>query len=266
MRRFYRAFVLGAVLTGVSLLAPVTRPVDAQDAAARAVIAPGLERQLQSTGPDELVSAVVRLRPLGPAPQAGSGRAAVFTALRNRSRVSQEGLLRFLDQPSIRSQRGVVRSFWIDNLVLVQARRNVIEQIARRPDVIEVFDNFTMNLPPRPVDDPEPQNHQAQPWDNIAHIGAEQVWSSYGLTGTGIRVGGLDTGVDIAHPDLAGKMVTTNPADPTYPGGWAEFDANGNIIPGWAPRRSESRSHTTGTMIGGSASRADRCRGAPTRG
>ena len=202
------------------------------------------------------MTAIVRLRDTGPPASSLSsqGRAAVFSGLRQNADASQRGLLGFLDQASVKARRGVVRPFWIDNIVLVQAPKDVIEQIARRRDVTEVFDNYTVTLPPRERD-PIVQSHQTQPWDNIAHIGAKQVWQSYGLTGSGVRVGGLDTGVDIAHPDIAGKMVTNNPADPTYPGGWGEFDANGNIILGSVPHDSDQHgTHTSGTMVGGSAS------------
>ena len=215
-----------------------------------------LRQQLEKAAPGELVTAIVRVRETGrPASSlAAQGRGAVFSALRNNAMVSQRGLIDYLDQASVRARRGVVRPFWIDNLVLVQAPKDVIEQIARRPDVTEVFENFTVTLPPREKD-PIVQSHQTQPWDNIAHIGAKQVWQSFGLTGSGVRIGGLDTGVDIAHPDIAGKMVTNNPADPTYPGGWGEFDANGNIIAGSVPHDSDEHgTHTSGTMIGGSAS------------
>lgn len=257
MQRFDKALVLSTVLMCLLVSAPATQPAGNAEQISARTISPELQAQMRNAGPDELVAAVVRVRDIGPSPraQASQGRAAVFSALRQNANASQRGVLQFLDQASVRSRRGVVRSFWIDNLVLVHAPKDVIDQIARRPDVVEVFENFTVTLPPRSPGNLEPMSHQTQPWDNIGHIGAKQVWNSFGLTGTGVRVGGLDTGVDISHPDIAGKMVTNNAADPTYPGGWAEFDANGNIISGSVPHDSDQHgTHTTGTMIGGSAS------------
>ena len=133
-----------------------------------------LREQLDRAAPDQLVTAIVRLRDTGPPASSLSsqGRAAVFSGLRQNADASQRGLLGFLDQASVKARRGVVRPFWIDNIVLVQAPKDVIEQIARRRDVTEVFDNYTVTLPPRERD-PIVQSHQTQPWDNIAHIGAK---------------------------------------------------------------------------------------------
>jgi subtilisin family serine protease/bacillopeptidase F (M6 metalloprotease family) len=185
-----------------------------------------------------------------------------MSELRRNASTSQRPVLEYLAGPDVKSRVQKIRPFWIDNIVLVVATKDVIDDLARRPDVEEVFENFTVTLPPMPKSSAlsvyEVNQTQTQLWDSITKIGAKQVWTTFGFNGTGVVVGGLDTGVDISHPDIAGKMRTNNPADPTYPGGWAEFNSTGGIVAGSVPHDSDQHgTHTTGTMIGGNASGYD---------
>ncbi|UCG52058.1 MAG: S8 family serine peptidase [Candidatus Latescibacterota bacterium] len=218
-------------------------------------------KQLTAAGPDDIVTAIVKMRGTPKFDGIRGVRGQVFSELRRTASMSQMGLVNYLNMPTVSDRVKMIRPFWIDNIVLVKATKDVIHEIAARPDVKEVFENFTVTLPPRPERLSGPQMAPAQQnqlWDSITKIGAKQVWSTYGLTGAGVRVGGLDTGVDISHPDISGKMITTSPGDPTYPGGWAEFDSNGNMIPGSVPHDSDEHgTHTTGTAIGGNASGYD---------
>ena len=228
----------------------------------KAKFSPGLAKQLSAARSDEMVAAVVKLKAKPNLDRIRGKRGEVMSELRRNARASQKPLLDYLTWPNVRGKVRVVRSFWIDNIVLVQATRDVIDNLAKRPDVEEVFENFTITLPPRPkANGPsvrEVNQTQTQLWDSITKIGAKQVWTTFGFNGTGIVVGGLDTGVDISHPDIAGKMKTNNPADPTYPGGWAEFNSTGGIVAGSVPHDSDQHgTHTTGTMIGGNASGYD---------
>ncbi len=242
-----------AALLALIILLPSVQSADPVEGV-KAKIAPGLGVQLSAAKPDDFITAIVKMNTVANLKTLKGDRKAVFGELRAVARQTQDGIRQYLETPAVKPKVKVIRRFWIDNLMLVQATPDVIREIAARPDVREVFDNFTVTMPPRPGGY-ETLQQSAPLWDSIRKIGAKQVWSTYGLNGSGVVVGGLDTGVDISHPDISGKMKTLNPADPTYPGGWAEFDANGNIIPGTVPHDSDQHgTHTTGTAIGGSAS------------
>ena len=87
----------------------------------------------------------------------------------------------------------------------------------------------------------------------LEQINAPDVWSEFGTQGQGARVAVLDTGIDIDHPDL--ELRNDDPGNSTYPGGWAEFDANGNQVVGSEPQDSDSHgTHVSGTVAGGDAS------------
>jgi len=256
MKRNNYVAVAALLLVGL-LLVPSSHFAETNDSVP--VFSDGLKVQMEQAGPNELVTVIVKMRGTADLDPIRGQRTLVFSELRQYAANSQRSLVSDLQSLSGTGQVGVIRQFWIDNIVLVQATVDVINDIATRADVSKVFENFTVTRPPRPElpDGPDRAALQ-QPWDSIDHIGAKDVWTAYGFTGTGIRAGGLDTGVDINHPDIAGKMVTNNATDPTYPGGWAEFDSNGNPIPGSVPHDSDQHgTHTTGTMLGGNASGFD---------
>jgi subtilisin family serine protease len=74
----------------------------------------------------------------------------------------------------------------------------------------------------------------------IRRIGADRLWAE-GLTGKGVRVGHLDTGVDGKHAALAERIR-----------GFAEFDFEGERKPKAKPHDSDEHgTHTAGTICGG---------------
>ncbi len=95
---------------------------------------------------------------------------------------------------------------------------------------------------------------------SVKYINADRVWNELGYTGTGVVVGHIDSGVWLAHPDIAGQLWV-NPGE--IPGNGLDDDANGFIddINGWDfgaddndPNDDSPSSghgtHTAGTVVG----------------
>jgi subtilisin family serine protease len=73
----------------------------------------------------------------------------------------------------------------------------------------------------------------------ISKLNIEKLWAQ-GLTGSGIKVGHLDTGIDGKHPALKNRIV-----------GWQEFDFDGEPVPKSIPHDTEDHgTHTAGTICG----------------
>ncbi|MEW2326121.1 S8 family serine peptidase [Streptomyces griseoincarnatus] len=153
----------------------------------------------------------------------------------------------------------VLNTFWLKNMVLVRATPDTLRQLAALAPVERVIPNFTLETPPGETPEKSAAavaraTAGATTW-GLAKIGADKAQDDRKLTGAGVRVAVLDTGIDIAHPDLSGKLAGADSADPAHPGGWIEFDADGRPVPGSLPHDSAYHgTHVAGTVAGGDAS------------
>ena len=78
------------------------------------------------------------------------------------------------------------------------------------------------------------------PTFGIKRLQVDKLWAK-GITGTGVLVGHLDTGVDAAHPAFKGGGIAT----------FAEFDDFGEMVPGAKAHDSgDHGTHTAGTIVG----------------
>ena len=84
------------------------------------------------------------------------------------------------------------------NGIAVVADRKALEQLARLPGVVSI----------RPLSTMDRGNANTQPL-----IGAPEVWESFGLTGTGISIAVIDTGIDYVHTMFGGPGTPTALAD-----------------------------------------------------
>ncbi len=162
-------------------------------------------------------------------------RIAVLNLLKDTARLSQKSILDKLYRAKKVTR---ITPLWIINGIAISAEAGFLYEIENwsgieRIDLDQVIE--------APVVASGPSSEPA--W-NITAIRAPELWE-LGITGTGIVVASMDSGVDYLHPDLAGR----------WRGGensW--FDPNGEHL---TPFDSNPIGHGTsvmGVMIGGSAS------------
>ncbi|WP_255246086.1 S8 family serine peptidase [Halolamina sp. CBA1230] len=157
----------------------------------------------------------------------------------------------------------LLNQYWITNAVLLRVDTRTVdaESIVGQPGVTGVHSNFQVNALAGSENGTASggANTTDAPTGNVTYgldqLNVPEVWEEHGTRGAGVKVAVLDTGIDAGHTDLS--LYTENPSDETYPGGWAEFDDDGERVEGSTPHAtSQHGTHVSGTVAGGDASGA----------
>ena len=184
---------------------------------------PSFEESLARSASGETVSGLVMLseqvdlqaveRSLssrGPVSRWRRHQAVVLEAQRIAAR-TQPSLLAELDGLRARAQVRSVQSFWVTNLIAVEAMPDVFRYLAGRSDVDVIYENAKIDLRlgwdeggAIPAGGP-----RVLP-NNLICVNVEPVWN-LGFRGEGRLVAAFDTGADGDHEALASKWRGTEP-------------------------------------------------------
>jgi subtilisin family serine protease len=235
-----------AVATAVGLFAALA-PGHQPEHVIPAQIAPELAAEVAAASEGEPVQA---LMVLPNAADLSGDRTEVLATLRDHAAETQADVVSALGETAT-----VVNRFWLTNMVLVEfpADTATLTSLAAVPGVDRLIPNFAVTAP-EPVPGTTDVSPAAELTWGLQKIEAARVWQELGVDGSGVRIATLDTGVDISHPDLAGKMVTDDASDPTHPGGWMEFNASGNLVSSNPHDSAYHGTHVAGTIHGGATS------------
>ena len=177
-------------------------------------------------------------------------RQAVVAALQETAQRTQAPLIAYLEGQKVAGKVATYQSFWICNGLAVTGDLETLLALAAQPEVAKIrADHWRQWIEPRPATTTPDEATNAVEW-NIAKVRAPDVWSTLGITGTGVVVGGMDTGVDWTHPALKTKYRGYNPTTPitgTHDYNW--FDATGTY-PNAPYDGHDHGTHTMGTMVG----------------
>ncbi|MFH1084539.1 MAG: S8 family serine peptidase, partial [Chloroflexota bacterium] len=180
-------------------------------------------------------------------------RQLVAHTLQETARRSQVGVLALLEAQRAAGRIADYRSYWAFNGLAVDGDLQAAIALALRPDVEALRANRVHHLPVRVGGDALLADAA---W-NIQKIGADRVWSTFGVTGKGVVVASLDSGVDWTHPALRSSYRGYNaqvPSATTHDYHWFDFTGTYRRAPG--PNRprisgaSDHGTHTMGTLVG----------------
>jgi subtilisin family serine protease len=129
--------------------------------------------------------------------------------------------------------------------VLTLPRERIRSLPEEVPSIQDIYPNRRLYVPPIVALQELPtavKDNETCAW-GLVTTGALAAWGAYGARGKDVLVGLLDTGVDPAHPDLAGKVSH-----------WAEFDGGGQEVGSKPYDSDEHGTHCAGTICGANAS------------
>jgi bacillopeptidase F len=187
--------------------------------------------------PGESISILVTLADQVDLSRYTQGRASagsMILDLQETARRSQAPVNTWLESRGFKDR---VQSFWITNCIFITATPDVIGALASVPGVERIELDVTGGAPKLEVG--ADLGGQATHW-NLDLVRVPDVWSTFGLDGTGIVMGSMDTGIDTNHPALQGK----------WRGGTNSWRDIINNLPNPYDDHGHG-SHTIGTMVGG---------------
>lgn len=215
--------------TAVALAACAITALTFLPSAARAEIGPDLAETVAAAAPDARIPVLVTLRRQVDAEDFAGRPQALLAALRRTAAATQPDVVEQVDDRP-------VKRFWLINAVALGATPAEIAELDADPDVERVDADRPVRITQTAADGIESFPDPGEGNWGLAAIRVPEVWRATGLSGRGVVLGSIDTGVNAAHRDLAGKVA-----------GWRDFVNN-------RPEPYDDNghgTHTIGTMVGG---------------
>jgi subtilisin family serine protease len=175
----------------------------------------------------------------------------VFAELTRVADQTQPTVVVLLEQEGVPYQR-----FWVANMIQVKGDQELMEKLARLPEVAHLYGNWPIQVEPGLPADSASTSLKHSPatveW-NIALVGGPEVWAE-GNTGQAAVIGGIDTGYDWTHPALINQYRGWNGATADHNYNWHDaIHADGGDCGPDSPEPCDDGfhgTHTMGIMVG----------------
>ncbi len=133
--------------------------------------------------------------------------------------------------------KGKLDVLWSSQAFVTLVDRATLARLSANPNIEGIVENIVIQLEQPIASTNSVKTDESKQTYGLQKIKAQSAWDQ-GLTGKGVIVGVIDTGIDESHPDLEGKVILNK--DFTKDGNTTDHHGHGT--------------HVSGTIAGGSAS------------
>ena len=207
----------------------------ASDQTAEVTLSVGVQTWLDNTGPSDRIPIIVvfKQQPANQLPLQSMSNSQATAEMKSLAADTQGPVLDTLETEAARGNAADVTSLYLTNAIAVEANENVINRLVENPNVEKiVLDSKVSSFDSGGIEDDvnssvKPSGFErvtsGERADSIAKIGADAVQQS-GITGEGVNISVIDSGIDDDHPALEGQVVlredfTNSTANGTDPNG-----------------------------------------------
>jgi len=129
----------------------------------------------------------------------------VVSSLKRHATSSQNGISSLINEEKTKGNADKIKEFWVINAISLHASPDFIERLAKRDDIASV------ELDSRFVAQGDyfarmSGSNIENATSEIKRINATKGWE-LGITGKGINISIIDTGINSSHPDIAGRVI-----------------------------------------------------------
>ncbi|WFF73199.1 S8 family serine peptidase [Proteiniclasticum sp. QWL-01] len=143
-------------------------------------------------------------------------RKTVISELQVTAAESQAGLLSLVKAKKSAGAVESYQSFYIINAVQVKADAQVIKELAELPSVEKIYKNSIVPLEEPLNPSAGTKSNPAELEWNIKKVQADKVWDEFGIDGSGVLVGVIDSGINAMHPALRTKFKAWDPSTQSF--------------------------------------------------
>ena len=175
-------------------------------------------------------------------PTKAERRLFVVNALKQQAKESQIDLMNYLNALEINGVVEDVKPLWIVNSVSCYADESIFDEIAGRDDVLAVYRCEEFSCLDDDTSLPAERGDGREIAENVTMVNAHFVWE-LGYTGEDVLVALIDTGVNLNHADLQGRLWDGGPEYPNHGYDFYSHDNDPSDTHGHG-------THVAGTIVG----------------